>query len=145
MIQCHLIRELFDFCKTLDKKEIVALTHVTSPFLKKQTLFDAVNILQNNPKAKSIHSIQMIQDFAWVKKNDKSIPINFSTNRVQRTQDLSPIMISKGAFFIAKVGDILNQSKRLPKPLIFFPLSHIESVEIDNFEDLDFAKFLKGF
>ena len=64
---------LFDFCKTLDKKEIVALTHVTSPFLKKQTLFDAVNILQNNPKAKSIHSVQMIQDFAWVKKNDKSI------------------------------------------------------------------------
>lgn len=27
---------LFDFCKTIDRSEIVVLTHVTSPFLKKK-------------------------------------------------------------------------------------------------------------
>ncbi len=135
---------LFDFCKKIDSSEIVVLTHITSPFLKKETIFDAVNMLQNDQDAKSIHSILQIQDFIWLRKDDKANPVNFYTDRVQRTQDLSPIFVSKGAFFIAKAGDILDQRKRLPEPLIFFPLNHIESVEIDNFDDLEFARLIKG-
>ena len=88
--------------------------------------------------------LHKIQDFVWVKKENETSPVNFQTDRVQLTQDLSPIFVSKGAFFIAKAGDILDQRKRLPEPLIFFSLDHVQSVEIDNFEDLDFAKLLKG-
>ena len=135
---------LFDFCETIDKSEIVVLTHITSPFLKKETVFDAINMLQNHHKAKSIHSVLVIQDFAWLKSGSEVKPINFFANRVQQTQDLPPILVSKGAFFIAKASDILRQRKRLPQPLIFFPLNHTQAIEIDNFEDLEFAKSLKG-
>ena len=135
---------LFDFCETLDSSEIVVLTHITSQFLKKETIIDAVDILQNDHKSKSIHSVHQVQDFVWVKRASEASPVNFSTDRVQRTQDLSPILVSKGAFFIAKAGDILDQRKRLPQPLLFFPVDHTQSVEIDNFEDLEFAKLLKG-
>ena len=135
---------LFDFCKTINGSEIVVLTHITSPFLKKETIFEAVDLLQNDKYAKSIHSILKIQDFIWIKKDNITTPVNFYTDRVQRTQDLSPIFVSKGAFFISKAGDILDQRKRLPEPLIFFPLSHIEGVEIDNFDDLEYARFLEG-
>ena len=45
-------------------------------------------------------------------------------------------------FFITKAGDILTQKKRLPEPLMFFPLNHIQGVEIDNFDDLEFANIL---
>jgi len=135
---------LFDFCETLDRSEIVVLTHITSPFLKKETIFDAVNMLQNDQKSKSIHSVQQIQDFVWIKKDSEARPVNFCPDRVQRTQDISLIFISKGAFFIAKAGDILDQRKRLPQPLLFFPLDHTQSIEIDNFEDLEFARILKG-
>ena len=135
---------LFDFCETLDRSEIVVLTHVTSPLLKKETIFDAINMLQNDKKSKSIHSVHQVQDFVWVKKDSEASPVNFFTDQVQRTQDLSPILISKGAFFIANAGDILDQRKRLPEPLIFFPLDHVQGVEIDNFEDLEFARLLKG-
>ena len=135
---------LFDFCETLDRSEIVVLTHITSPFLKKQTIFDAVDMLLNDQNSKSIHSVHKIQDFVWVKKENEASPVNFQTDRVQQTQDLSPIFVSKGAFFIAKAGDILDQKKRLPEPLLFFLLDHVQSVEIDNFEDLEFAKLLKG-
>ena len=136
---------LFDFCETLDRTEIVVLTHVTSPFLKKETIFDAVDMLQNDTISKSIHSVHQVQDFVWLKRTSETSPVNFCTDRVQRTQDLSPILVSKGAFFIAKAGDILDQRKRLPQPLIFFPLDHTQSVEIDNFEDLEFARLLKGY
>ena len=135
---------LFDFCKTIDNSEIVVLTHITSPFLKKETILKAVKMLQNDHKAKSIHSVSQVQDFVWLKKDSQVSPVNFFNDRVQRTQDLQPILISKGAFFIAKAGDILDQRKRLPEPLIFYPLNHTESVEIDNFDDLQFARFLKG-
>ena len=135
---------LFDFCETLDRSEIVVLTHITSPFLKKETIFDAVDMLQNDHKSKSIHSVHQVQDFVWVKRASEASPVNFCTDRVQRTQDLSPILVSKGAFFIAEAGDILDQRKRLPKPLLFFPLDHTQGVEIDNFEDLEFARLLKG-
>ena len=135
---------LFDFCETIDGSEIVVLTHITSPFLKKETIFDAIDLLQNNHNAKSIHSVSQVQDFVWVQKDSEASPVNFFTDRVQRTQDLPPILVSKGAFFIAKASDILDQRKRLPEPLIFFPLNHIEAVEIDNFNDLEFARLIKG-
>ena len=135
---------LFDFCKKLDRSEVVVLTHITSPFLKKQTILDAVKLLQNDKKSKSIHSVQKVQDFVWLREKTNIKPINFLTDRVQKTQDLEPIFISKGAFFIAEAGDILDQRKRLPLPLMFFPLNHIESIEIDNIEDLEFARMLKG-
>ena len=135
---------LFDFCKTIERSETVVLTHITSPFLKKETIFEAIDLLQNDKNAKSIHSILKIQDFIWIKKDNTTSPVNFYPDRVQRTQDLSPIFVSKGAFFISKAGDILDQRKRLPEPLIFFPLSHIEGVEIDNFDDLEYARFLEG-
>ena len=135
---------LFDFCETLNRSEIVVLTHITSPFLKKKTILDAVSMLRNDQKLKSIHSVQQIKDFVWVKKDSHISPVNFYPDRVQRTQDLSPILVSKGAFFIGKAGDILDQRKRLPEPLLFFPLDHTQSVEIDNLEDLEFARLLKG-
>ena len=99
-------------------------------------------IIANNPNIKSVHSVQQIHDFVWVKKDNQTSPVNFLTDRVQRTQDLPPILVPKGAFFIAKAGDILTQKKRLPEPLMFFPLNHIQSVEIDNFDDLEFANIL---
>ena len=85
-----------------------------------------------------------MQDFVWLKRANEVSPVNFFTDRVQRTQDLSPILVSKGAFFIARAGDILDQRNRLPEPLLFFPLDHMQAVEIDNFEDLKFARLLSA-
>ena len=101
-------------------------------------------MLQNDHKSKSIHSVQQVQDFVWLKRANQASPVNFFTDRVQRTQDLSPILVSKGAFFIARAGDILDQRNRLPEPLVFFPLDHMQAVEIDNIEDLKFARLLSA-
>ena len=48
---------LFEFCETIDRSEIVVLTHVTSPFLKKETIFDAVDMLQNDHNTTSLHNM----------------------------------------------------------------------------------------
>ena len=52
--------------------------------------------------------------------------LNFKTNKM----------------FTTKAGDIMKQKKRLPELLIFFPLNHIQSIEIDNFDDLEFTNLV---
>ena len=45
---------LFDFCKNLDRSEIVVLNSHNVTFLK-QTIFDAIEYASNDKKSKSIH------------------------------------------------------------------------------------------
>ena len=77
--------------------ETIILTHVTSPFLKKDTLYKAVRCLDDY---NFVHSVHSVQDFAWL--GDAFIPINFNPDVVQRTQDVPKIHFSSGAFFIFK-------------------------------------------
>lgn len=134
---------LFNFCQTVNADEIVILTHVTSPFLRVETVLSAIDMLVTSDFAKSIHSISEIRDFAWLKTLNGEVPLNFDPQIVQRTQDLQPILVSKGAFFIARAGDILTQRARLPVPTIYYPLNHFESIEIDTHDDLNFARAIK--
>ena len=92
---------------------------------------------------KSVHSVEVIRDFAWLDTSKEKLPINFDPLVVQRTQDLPALLVSKGAFFIARAGDILTQKKRLPEPVFYYPLQNAECIEIDTEADLEFAKMLK--
>ena len=132
---------LIDFCADLGE-EIVVLTHVTSPFLKLETLRDAVEILKTKPSIRSVHSIDQVRDFGWLNRSDEVSPINFDENVVQRTQDLDPILVSKGAFFIARASDIVRTGIRLPPPVHYYALSKIEAIEIDTGEDFTFASIV---
>ena len=134
---------LFDFCTHLDPEVIVILTHVTSPFLSLETLKDATRKLETDKSIKSIHSVAIIKDFTWMQVDQEFKPINFDPKVVQQTQDLPPLLVSKGAFFIARAGDILAQRKRLPEPVYYYPLNPVESIEIDTEDDLAFACALK--
>ncbi|MBQ85273.1 MAG: hypothetical protein CMQ16_02550 [Gammaproteobacteria bacterium] len=71
---------LFDSCEKIDSLEIMVLTHITCPILKKQTIFDMVDVLRTSKKAMSIHSVQQVQCLVWLKKGNESIPINFCTD-----------------------------------------------------------------
>ncbi|OUU30058.1 MAG: hypothetical protein CBB97_01605 [Candidatus Endolissoclinum sp. TMED37] len=120
-----------------DLNEPIVLTHVTSPFLKSATIVNAKNKLSS--KYKSVHSVGVIKDFAWLKTKNTIREINFDKNVVQLTQDLDPLYISKGAFFIISKKTFIEHNNRISPNNYFYPLSHIEGIEIDTFEDLEFA------
>ncbi len=135
---------LLDFCAELEGSQIVCLTHVTSPFLKRDTVLEAARMLAEGSRYKSLHSVEKIQDFCWLGLEGQVTPINFDSSRVQRTQDIEPVLCSKGAFFMARAKDILQQKKRLPEPVGYYPLGRTESIEIDYPEDLEFARLVAG-
>ncbi len=123
-----------------DDNEIIITTHVTSPFLKKETILKAVNILKTG-KYDSVHSVTKHQEFSWLEDNMK--PINFNPNVVQKTQDLPPIIMSNGGFFIFKKKTFKQLNNRIGKNPYYYPLSVPENIEIDNYDDLKLAKLVK--
>jgi N-acylneuraminate cytidylyltransferase len=122
-----------------DNNEIIVTTHVTSPFLKLDTIRKAVKKLKNFD---SVHSVTKDYNFAWIEKNNKLVPINFNPKVTTKTQNLNPIVQSNGAFFIFKKKTFMKYNNRIGKKPYFYELSFPESVEIDNNEDLNLARKL---
>ena len=122
-----------------DEDEPIVLTHVTSPFLKKQTVIDAVGFL-NQEGYDSVHSTYSIQDFSW--KGQGYEPINFDPSVVQRTQDLEEIHFSNGAFFIFTKKTFKEFNNRFGEKTYYYSHDKVESVEIDTEQDLSFARII---
>lgn len=132
-----------DFCEGyLSKNENFSLIHVTSPFLRADTLEKAFKQYENSD-GHSLHSVKSIQDALMYKREGKVDPYNFTFERVSRTQDLEAIYQSLGAFFIMNNKKLQDKNyKRLDNSTILFPLTPLESVEIDNEDDYVLAKLI---
>ena len=122
-----------------DEEEPIVLTHVTSPFLKKETILDAVESLKNN-NYEYIHSVVKEKNFVFLK--DFKGSVNFDPTVVQKTQDLETVYLSNGAFFVFTKKTFMRNKNRWGENMYFYPLTHLESVEIDYPDDLFFAEIL---
>ena len=119
-----------------DDNEIIITPHVTSPFIKHQTIKKAIAKLDEGYD--SIHSVTEHQEFSYYKGK----PINFNIDVVQKTQDLEPIVMSNGAFFIFKKKVFKENNNRMGQNPYFYVLPPIEDIEIDNYNDLKLAKII---
>lgn len=133
---------LIEFCQNHvpDKEELICLFHVTSPFIKFETIAQASAHVNPASGYKSVQSVKKIQDFLFFESDSENTPINFDPCKVQRTQDLQPVYMSLGAFFIAKAHDILRQRTRVPVPTFNYCLDALESIEIDYPDQLLLAQ-----
>ena len=117
--------------------EIIVTPHVTSPFLRKDTVEDAVSKITLGHDV--VQACTVHHEFAYYKGQ----PVNFDPAVVQKTQDLEPIVMGNGAFFIFRKKTFIQNRGRSGKNTYFYPLSMPESIEIDTIEDLNLArKFL---
>tara|TARA_B100000497_G_C7661810_1_gene398680 strand:- start:100 stop:759 length:660 start_codon:yes stop_codon:yes gene_type:complete len=119
-----------------DDNEIIITTHVTSPFLKQETIKDAIKKL--NEGYDSVHSVTEHQEFSYYQGK----PINFVETVVQKTQDLEPIVMSNGAFFGFTKKTFKENNNRIGKKPYFYVLPPIEDIEIDTTNDLKLAKII---
>ena len=122
-----------------DPQEIVVLTHVTSPFLSSTTLIDAASFLDKGYL--SVHSVTETRNFCWKSEGSQPPqPINFDPSVVQRTQDLAPILESRGAFFIFRASTFISSGMRIIEPCYYYPLSAKEGLEVDFPGDLSLVR-----
>lgn len=121
-----------------DENEIIVTPHVTSPFIKLETIKLASKKLEQGYD--SVQSCTSHKEFAYYK--DK--PINFDPSVIQKTQYLEPIKLGNGAFFIFTKRTFKKNNNRTGKRPFLYPLSMPESIEIDTYEDLELARNWKN-
>jgi N-acylneuraminate cytidylyltransferase len=119
-----------------DENEIIVTTHVTSPFLKRSTIDNACSYIGD--EFDSVVSCTKHKEFCYFQGS----PINFDPRVVQRTQDLEPVFMLNGAFFIFTKRTFIENSNRIGKRPFFYELSYKESIEIDYPEDFELVKKL---
>ena len=84
------------FIKEIDA-DIYVLSHVTQPFTKADSIREGLRKVISG-KYDSAFSAITIQDYLWVDGK----PFNYDRKDIVRTQDLSPVYMETGAFFIFK-------------------------------------------
>lgn len=117
--------------------DIYILAHATAPFLKSESVRDALEKVQTGDYD-SAFSAERIQTFAWYKKE----PINYSLYDIPRTQDLEPIYVETSGFFIFKDEIFRKDKRRIGYTPYIKEINKIEATDIDMPEDFEFAKLI---
>lgn len=127
--------EIIDrFVKDVDA-DIYVLTHVTQPFTKSSSIENALDKVVSG-KYDSAFSAVMLQDYMW--KDGK--PFNYDMKNIVRTQDLDPIYMETGAFFIFRKEVYTKLGQRIGNTPYIYEIDQFEAVDIDTAEDFEFAK-----
>ena len=121
-----------------NNNDIVVCSHVTSPFIKKKTIYNAITFL--NKGYDSVSSSTFNKEFGLLKKNNNYIKINFDKNIVKKTQDLDPIILLNGAFFIFRSKTFKKYKTRYSKKHFYYQIKYPESIDINYPEDLKMAR-----
>jgi len=124
-------------------KQIVAdvyiLAHTTSPFLKLESLNDAIARVLSGEYDSSF-SAKKIQTFAWYQGK----PINYDIANVPRTQDMEPILVETSAFFIFNNYIFTEHGRRIGFQPYIKEVDDIEAIDIDEEQDLVYAQTIKN-
>jgi len=122
------------FVKDVDA-DIYVLTHVTQPFTKSESIRNALQKVVSGEYDSAFSAVKF-QDYFWV--NGK--PMNYDMKNIVRTQDLCPIFMETGAFFIFRKEVFTKLGQRIGEKPYIYEINQFEAVDIDTAEDFEFAK-----
>ena len=122
------------FVKDIDA-DIYVLTHVTQPFTKASSIEYALQKVVSG-EYDSAFSAVVLQDYMW--KDGK--PFNYDMKNIVRTQDLDPIYMETGAFFIFRKEVYTELGQRIGNNPYIHEIDQFEAVDVDTAEDFEFAK-----
>lgn len=127
--------EIIDhFIRDVDA-DIYVLTHVTQPFTKAESIQKALDkVLYEGYD--SAFSCTCIQDYCWYQGK----PFNYDMKDIVTTQNLEPIYMETGAFFIFRKEVFTQMHQRIGKNPYMYVIDQFEAVDIDTAEDFEFAK-----
>jgi len=117
--------------------DVYVLCHATSPFIRPETITRGVKAVKEQGYDSSF-SAKRIQTFAWYQGK----PINYDINDVPRTQELEPIFVETSAFFMFQKEIFTKHHRRIGFNPYICETDDIESVDIDEPDDYEFASKL---
>ena len=134
--------DLIKYVPQLIKEDCTIIwTHVTSPFLDAKRYDDMITLYYSHiDKYDSLMSVNELKTFIWDKIN--SVNYDRSIEKWPRTQTLESLYEVNSGVFIAdkSIYEILND--RIGHKPFLYPLSKIESFDIDWQDDFDLAEIM---
>lgn len=127
---CDLIK---GFIISYDINEPIAQIHVTSPFLRQETLLDGFSYIKHG--FDSIVSCNKLQTRLWRKESYGYCPVNHNPLKLEQTQDLPEVYEENSAFYIFDSKIISITGNRIGKNPYFYEIKQPESLDIDTEED----------
>jgi len=118
----------------VDEDGIIITPHVTSPFIKLKTILKATEMLTKGYD--TVCACTEHKEFTYFKGQ----PVNFNPEEVPKTQNLEPVIMGNGAFFIFTKKEFMKNKNRTSENNYFYPIQLPESIEIDTFEDFKLAE-----
>ena len=127
--------EIYDAFTSAVDADIYILAHATSPFIRSATIADAVARVESG-EYDSAFSAERVQTFAWWDGK----PLNYSLDRVPRTQDLEPVYVETSAFFVFEREVWRGKRRRIGERPYMAVTDRIESMDIDDPDDFLLAE-----
>ena len=116
-----------------DENEVIITPHVTSPYITLKTMLEATQMLSEYD---TVCACTEHKEFTYFKGE----AVNFNPNVVSKTQDLEPVVMGNGAFFIFTKKEFMKNKNRTSENNYFYPITFPESIEIDTLNDFRLAE-----
>jgi CMP-N-acetylneuraminic acid synthetase len=120
--------------------DIYIQTHATNPLLKSETIAKALReFVDKEDIYDSVFSVNLFQS-RFYDKDGKAI--NHNPDELKRTQDLDPIYEENSNFYIFTKNSFYKGNKRIGQKPLIYPMTRIESADIDDDFDFHLAELL---
>lgn len=114
--------------------DVYVLAHATAPFLKSESIYDAVEAVRGTRYDSAI-AVRKMQEFLWKEGH----AINYDSRMIPRTQDLEPLYVETTGLYIFTRQVIQNIRSRIGNNPYLKVVSPIEAIDINNPEDFEIA------
>lgn len=129
--------EIYDSFTREVEADLYILAHVTSPFIKAETIARSIREVRSGAYD-SAFSAEQIRTFAWFEGR----PLNYSLSEIPRTQTLEPVYIETSAFFIFPRELWIGRHQRIGDRPYMAVVDRIEGMDIDYPEDFAAAEII---
>ena len=121
-----------------DGADIIVLWHITSPFLKANTIIECIDKVISKEYDSAFTALE-INKFCWY--NGK--PLNYSlSEQTPRTQDIEPVIVEQSALYVFRRDVFETTGQRISdKPYIKI-IDHFEGHDIETSEDFQIAELI---
>lgn len=116
-------------------------THSTNPLLKTETLNKAIKTFFELDSYDSLFSVTKIKSRLYFESGQA---INHDPQEMIRTQDLPIVYEENSNFYLFSRDSFGKQNRRVGVKPYMYPISKLESVDIDTEEDFKLAETLYG-
>lgn len=134
---CNIIKSFIKRYHIKDK--VICQLHVTSPFLKPETLLSAIKMMSDHD---SVVACNKFQNRLWRSESYGYTPINHNPLKLEQTQDLPVYYEENSLFYIFKSENFLKSGCRISTNPYFYICSYPENIDIDIEDDWNLVKSL---